>query len=558
MAFKIGIGKSDFEDLRTSKDYYVDKTEFIYDLVESSNSKVSLFTRPRRFGKTLMLNMMDCFFNIRKDSREIFNGLDIMEHKEFCGKWMNKYPLLFVSFKDVEALTFEDAFKMLKAKIAEVCREISDLADNDRLSRYNTDILDRYMSKTADKEEIINSLKTIMEILHRFYGKKVILLIDEYDVPLAKANEMNSNEKDFYGKMLDVIKGIMSTALKDNKYLEFAVITGCLRIAKESIFTGVNNFASYSVLNKKFSRYFGFTQNEVDKLLKNAGLEDKSDVIKAWYDGYIFGDSYIYCPWDVVNYVSDLCYDRESQPRNYWKNTSHNGILLTFVERTDFYVEEKFEVLMNDGFIEEVISDELTYDTLYDSEENLWSILLMSGYITKKDVNDNCENESVGLKIPNREITGIFENTVVSHFKKNLNRDVQKSMMEALWNEDEDAASKEISKLLWKTISYNDYHENYYHAFLAGIFVGIGYEVFSNKERGNGRPDILLLDRENRRVLIIEAKRSKKEDDMPADCLNALKQIDEKEYAVNFSGYNYILKYGIAFFQKKAMVIKGK
>lgn len=558
MAFKIGIGKSDFEDLRTSKDYYVDKTEFIYDLVESSNSKVSLFTRPRRFGKTLMLNMMDCFFNIRKDSREIFNGLDIMEHKEFCGKWMNKYPLLFVSFKDVEALTFEDAFKMLKAKIAEVCREISDLADNDRLSRYNTDILDRYMSKTADKEEIINSLKTIMEILHKVYGKKVILLIDEYDVPLAKANEMNSNEKDFYGKMLDVIKGIMSTALKDNKYLEFAVITGCLRIAKESIFTGVNNFASYSVLNKKFSRYFGFTQNEVDKLLKNAGLEDKSDVIKAWYDGYIFGDSYIYCPWDVVNYVSDLCYDRESQPRNYWKNTSHNGILLTFVERTDFYVEEKFEVLMNDGFIEEVISDELTYDTLYDSEENLWSILLMSGYITKKDVNDNCENESVGLKIPNREITGIFENTVVSHFKKNLNRDVQKSMMEALWNEDEDAASKEISKLLWKTISYNDYHENYYHAFLAGIFVGIGYEVFSNKERGNGRPDILLLDRENRRVLIIEAKRSKKEDDMPADCLNALKQIDEKEYAVNFSGYNYILKYGIAFFQKKAMVIKGK
>lgn len=558
MAFKIGIGKSDFEDLRTSKDYYVDKTEFIYDLVESSNSKVSLFTRPRRFGKTLMLNMMDCFFNIRKDSREIFNGLDIMEHKEFCGKWMNKYPLLFVSFKDVEALTFEDAFKMLKAKIAEVCREISDLADNDRLSRYNTDILDRYMSKTADKEEIINSLKTIMEILHRVYGKKVILLIDEYDVPLAKANEMNSNEKDFYGKMLDVIKGIMSTALKDNKYLEFAVITGCLRIAKESIFTGVNNFASYSVLNKKFSRYFGFTQNEVDKLLKNAGLEDKSDVIKAWYDGYIFGDSYIYCPWDVVNYVSDLCYDRESQPRNYWKNTSHNGILLTFVERTDFYVEEKFEVLMNDGFIEEVISDELTYDTLYDSEENLWSILLMSGYITKKDVNDNCENESVGLKIPNREITAIFENTVVSHFKKNLNRDVQKSMMEALWNEDEDAASKEISKLLWKTISYNDYHENYYHAFLAGIFVGIGYEVFSNKERGNGRPDILLLDRENRRVLIIEAKRSKKEDDMPADCLNAIKQIDEKEYAVNFSGYNYILKYGIAFFQKKAMVIKGK
>lgn len=558
MAFKIGIGKSDFEDLRTSKDYYVDKTEFIYDLVESSNSKVSLFTRPRRFGKTLMLNMMDCFFNIRKDSREIFNGLDIMEHKEFCGKWMNKYPLLFVSFKDVEALTFEDAFKMLKAKIAEVCREISDLADNDRLSRYNTDILDRYMSKTADKEEIINSLKTIMEILHRVYGKKVILLIDEYDVPLAKANEMNSNEKDFYGKMLDVIKGIMSTALKDNKYLEFAVITGCLRIAKESIFTGVNNFASYSVLNKKFSRYFGFTQNEVDKLLKNAGLEDKSDVIKAWYDGYIFGDSYIYCPWDVVNYVSDLCYDRESQPRNYWKNTSHNGILLTFVERTDFYVEEKFEVLMNDGFIEEVISDELTYDTLYDSEENLWSILLMSGYITKKDVNDNCENESVGLKIPNREITAIFENTVVSHFKKNLNRDVQKSMMEALWNEDEDAASKEISKLLWKTISYNDYHENYYHAFLAGIFVGIGYEVFSNKERGNGRPDILLLDRENRRVLIIEAKRSKKEDDMPADCLNALKEIDEKEYAVNFSGYNYILKYGIAFFQKKAMVIKGK
>ncbi len=552
MIFRVGVGESDFAALRRSGKYYVDKTAVMYELVEETENKVTLFTRPRRFGKTLMMSMLSNFFSIRKDSREIFEGLRITAYKEFCEKWMNQSPVLFLSYKDVEAETFEGAYRMLKTKLADLCKELDFLLEETAVNSADRDIFRKLMFKTAEEDDVKNSLKTIMRMLYAVYGRKTILLIDEYDVPLARASEKNTVENAYYSAMLDVIKGMMGTALKDNEFLEFSVITGCLRIAKESIFTGTNNFASYSVLDADFSEYFGFSEEEVEKMLLAADRQDKADLIKEWYDGYIFGDSFLYCPWDVMNYMSALKKRENAKPKNYWKNTSHNGILLTFVKRTDFKVRGKFEILMNGGTITQTISDELTYDTLHSSEDNLWSVILMTGYLTKADAGE--EGETVRLKIPNREIASIFEDTVVKLFQDTMDDNCRKDMIEALWRGDEREASEAISNLLWKTISYNDYHEDYYHAFLAGAFVGLGYEVESNKEKGLGRPDIFLKDDDNRRVIIIETKRSKKEDNLDQDCDRAVNQILSKKYAEGLYGYTQILCYGIAFFQKEARV----
>lgn len=552
MTFKVGVGKSDFEALRKSNNYYVDKTDIMYELVEETDNQVTLFTRPRRFGKTLMMSMLSNFFSIRKDSKSIFEGLKITEHKEFCEKWMNQYPVLLVSFKDAEADEFDIAYDKLKNVIADICKSVADLVEEPSVNRADAQIFERLMFNEASDAEVQGALKTIMRLMYDVYGKKVILLIDEYDVPLAKASEKDTKMNKYYSSMLDVIKGIMGTALKDNEFLEFAVITGCLRIAKESIFTGANNFASYSVLDADFSSYFGFSESEVGEILCAADRREQADVIKEWYDGYVFGDSYVYCPWDVMNYMSALKKRKDAKPKNYWKFTSHNGVLLTFVERTDFDVAEKFETLLNGGTVMQSISDELTYDTLHASEDNLWSVLLMTGYITKADPDE--EGETVSLKIPNREIASIFEDTVVIHFRNTTDTAELNKLINALWESNEAEAAKRISDLLWNTISYNDYHEDYYHAFLTGIFIGRGYSVESNKEKGLGRPDILLKDKKNRRAIIIEAKRSKREADMDKDCEGAITQIVTERYAEGLYGYTQIFCYGISFFQKQAKV----
>ena len=552
MDFKVGVGKSDFEELRESGNYYVDKTELIYELVHDTDNKVTLFTRPRRFGKTLMMSMIENFFSIRKESARIFEGLAITEHEDFCKEWMNQYPVLFISFKDAEADEFDVAYAKLKTVIADVCKGISDISLGEKVNPFDVEVFNRLQAQTGTDADIQNSLKMIMRMMNAVYGKKVIFLIDEYDVPLAKASEKDTAKNGYYSKMLDVIKGIMSTALKDNEFLQFAVITGCLRIAKESIFTGTNNFASYSVLDEDFSDYFGFSGDEVDAILEAADRTDKAEIIKEWYDGYIFGNSYVYCPWDVINYLSALKKRKDAKPKNYWKNTSHNGILLTFVKRTDFDVADKFETLLNGGMIKQAISDELTYDTLHSSEDNLWSVLLMTGYITKADPEE--DDDTVSLKIPNKEISSIFEDTVVKYFNETINTAVVGELINTLWNGDEKRATEIVSELLWNTISFNDYHEDYYHAFLAGVFVGRGYSVESNKEKGLGRPDILLKDRKNRRAMIIEAKKSDKEPDLDKDCDKAIKQIIDEKYAEGIDGYEQILCYGVAFFQKQAKV----
>ena len=547
MAISVPVGFEFFDDLIDSGAYFVDKTELIHDLVCQAKNKVTLFTRPRRFGKTLNMSMLECFFNITRDSKNLFSGLNIAKYQDICDRWMNQYPVLFITLKDVEGRDFNSAFGMLESVIAEACKRYSHLSDNEKLNESDRQTFLKLEAQTADENTVKLALKTLTRILSAAYGKPAILLIDEYDVPLDKA-QING----YYSEMLDMIRSLLSNVLKTNDHLKFAVITGCLRIAKESIFTGVNNFVSYSVLNKEFSQYFGFTEDEVLTMLRAADRTKSADTIKEWYDGYLFGSRSVYCPWDVVNYVAALLYQETAKPKNYWKNTSGNGIIRLIFENTGFDVREKFEILLNGGTIEQHITGQLTYDRMYDTEENLWNVLLMTGYLTK--ANPEEEGDTVSLRLPNKEIAGIFEDTVVHHFSDTLDDSTQKALMNMLWNGDETGASKAISDLLWDTISFNDYHEDYYHVFLTGLFVGRGYAVESNKERGIGRPDILLKDHRNRRALIIEAKKSVSEAAMEQDCCSALRQIDEQEYADRLYGYRQVLRYGISFYRKTALV----
>jgi len=553
MAIRIAVGDESFDEIRKAGLYYVDKTELLYDLVGRTDNKVTLFTRPRRFGKTLNMSMMESFFDINRDSKAVFDGLDIIKHEEFCSTWMNQYPVLFISFKGVEDLSYGNAYSVLQLKIAEVCKRYERLYTSDKVNEADRQEFRRLMFGEASLAEIKNSVKTIMRMMNAVYGKPVVLLIDEYDVPLAKASENNDHDPGYYQKMLNVIRGIFEAALKTNEYLKFAVVTGCLRIAKESIFTGTNNFMSYSVLDDRFSQYFGFTQQEINEMLEATGLSEKADIIREWYDGYVIGNSQVYCPWDAASYVSALLYDTDAEPKNYWRNTSSNGVIKEFVGR--FKVSGKFETLMNGSTITETISDELTYDILHESEQNLWSVLLMTGYLTKTD--PAARGQTVALKIPNAEIAGIFQDTVAVHFREKLDVTKQEAMMQALWAGDAETASALMSDLLWKTISYMDYHEDYYHAFMAGLFVDRGYETQSNKERGLGRPDLQLFDVDNRRAMIIEVKKSDSKANMEKFCDEALKQIVDNEYAKNLDvGFETVRCYGIAFFQKSAMIKK--
>ena len=553
---KILLGTELFDEFISGNGYYVDKTELIYELVEETANKVTLFTRPRRFGKTLTMSMMECFFSIQKgDSRALFEGKNIMRYSDFCNTWMNKYPTLFLSLKDVNGLSFESAFKMLRTAISNLCTKNIFLENHEKVIPADKEKFRKLLYEEATFEEIKNALTVIMRMMMSVYGKPVILLIDEYDVPLDKAQANG-----YYQEMLDVIRGMLSTSLKTNEFLKFAVITGCLRIPKESIFTGVNNFAAYSVLDEEFSSYFGFTQEEITDLLKYYHLEDKVDVVKDWYDGYLFGNTEIYCPWDAMSYVSALKMRKKAKPKAYWENTSGNDAFKAFFELAGDSINEQFEALLNGKTITENVTNALTYEEAYKSEENLWSILLMTGYVTvanQEDLEDqDDEDGSVGieLRIPNREIVQIFQKAVVEHFKQSVDQNRVSELMNSLWDGDEEKASEILSDLLFETISYWDYHEDYYHAFLAGIFAGRGYVPKSNKERGLGRPDVSLKDYKNRRAMIIETKKSDSKDKLNYWCDVGIQQIVDKEYAKNMEDYNQVLCYGIAFFEKTAKV----
>lgn len=546
----IPVGISDFERIRELNYYYVDKTGLIKTLLQGEMDQVTLITRPRRFGKTMAMNMVASFLDIRKDSKELFDGLEISKEKEICKNWMNQYPTLFLSLKDVDGTTFENAFNMLKFVISSLCSQNSYLETGENIRENEKDIFSRLRSQTASITDIKGSIVTIMNMMQSYYEKPVILLIDEYDVPIAKA----SNDG-YYKEMLEVIKGMLSTALKDNSSLKFAVITGCLKIAKESIFTGTNNFVSDTISSTRYNEYYGFTQQDVDKLLADVEIEEKADLIKEWYDGYNFGEIDVYCPWDVMNYVRDLRINPDMKPASYWKNTSDNAIIRSFIDYSGAAIKKKLEILISGGSIRQQIEENLTYDYLHSSEENLWSILYLTGYLT--NVSEQDTDGTIELKIPNKEIKEIFETTVKKWFEDNAKTIDRKELFDAVWTGNADILTKEIGTLLRMTISYHDYKEDFYHAFLAGIFAGAGYVVESNKEHGEGRSDIVIYDDYEGKVAIFEAKKSQNPEDMILDCEKAIKQINEKMYANEFEdAYDEILCYGISFFKKRCLVKK--
>ena len=549
---KIPVGISDFAKIRNYGYYYVDKTGLIADLLEKETAEVTLITRPRRFGKTMGMSMLANFFDIRKDSKAMFEGLEISKNETLCSEWMNQWPVLFISFRRVDGLNFQSAFGMLQETIMDIYGDHLYLLDSPRISGYHKEIMDRVLRKTAPAEEIKASLLLLTKLMQTHYKKPVILLIDEYDVPIAKASA-----KGYYAEMLDMVKGLMQ-ALKDNDALRFAVITGCLRIAKESIFTGTNNFVSDTISSSHLNEYFGFTQADVDQILKDADCQEHAADIKNWYDGYHFGDLDVYCPWDVMNYLRDLQRNPKAKPASYWKNTSDNSIVRSFIDYAGRSISRKLETLLSGGYIIQKIEENLTYDYLHSSEENLWSILYLTGYLTQvreEDLPDPLPEKMSALMIPNAEVQEIFETTIQKWFDESAQTWNRKILFDAVWSGKAEVLTEQMNKLLRKTISYHDYKEDFYHAFLAGIFAGAGYEVDSNKEHGEGRSDVVVLDPEGDRVAIFEAKYSRTQDAMSKDCAAALEQIEARQYAKEFEDdYDSVLCYGIAFYKKRCLV----
>lgn len=553
MKVNLPVGVSDFEEIRKGGYYYIDKSSLISELLETTATKITLITRPRRFGKTMGMKMLADFFDIRKDSSVLFDGLEISRNPELCEKWMNQYPTVFFSLKDVSGLNFENAYEMLRGCLAYLFQKFSDLPESKAVNDYERTTFWHIANKEASVDEVKSSLFLLTRMLAEHYGKQVILLLDEYDVPVAKAADNG-----YYREMLDVIKIMLSMALKDNTFLRFAVITGCLKITKESIFTGTKNFVCDTISSSRLNEFFGFTQKEVEKLLKDTGFGEQVETVQAWYDGYRFGDMEIYCPWDVVNYVRDLQADPLAKPKSYWKNTSDNAIIRSFIEYTGSSITSKLEKLMAGETIVQKVEEELTYDVLHSSEENLWSVLYLTGYLTKAkktEPQEELRNGEAALVIPNAEIREIFESTVKKWFDDSARAWNRKALFHAVWSGDSEVVTEEMGKLLRRTISYHDYREDFYHAFLAGIFAGAGYMVESNREHGEGRSDVTVHDPVNGRVAVFEVKYSKSLKDMAADCEKAVEQIDTRMYADEFEDtYDEIFCYGISFFKKRCLV----
>ena len=558
--YTMPVGKSDFAKLRTTGDYYVDKTDLIRQIT-SSGAEVTLFTRPRRFGKSLNMSMLQHFFDIRENNKELFEGLAISKEKELCDNWMNKYPTILVSLKDVGSNSFEGAFKRLRTEISKLYERYDYLyKDNSKLSELQERLFKKILMRESDEEDLKESLSLLTQLMYEHHEKHVVLLIDEYDVPMAKGDANG-----YYRDITDIMSVMLSKALKDNPYIEKAVMTGCLRIAEESIFTGLNNPSIKTIVDTDYDECFGFTNEDMNKLLKDTGLLDKQPVFKEWYDGYIFGNREVYCPWDVLNYVDALQIDPDTLPSNYWANTSGNDVVRRFLE-SDFDVSEEFETLLSGGYIEKSINPNITYGNLIKSEANLWSVLYMTGYLTilpgslPKNTPGQTNNVKgkyelpFKLRLPNKEIAVIFEQTIADWFKERIVGEDRTELFNAVWNGDADKLTVEISKFLGDTISYHDYKEDFYHAFLAGLMSGFkGVKVESNRETGAGRADVILKNPRMARVAVFEFKHAKTEKQMNSKCDEAVKRVAEREYTFPFREET-IYKYGISFYKKKCLV----
>ncbi|MCM1106801.1 MAG: ATP-binding protein [Blautia sp.] len=548
MDIRFPLGIDSFSEVRDGDYYYVDKTEMIRELL-NKGFQANLVTRPRRFGKTLTMSMLEDFLDIRRDSSAHFAGLQVTEDEGFCRVWMNQWPVLFLTFKDVDGRNFPLAYERLEILLSDFCVKNSYLAQSDLVNMEDQKGFQRLLEKRASEAELGNSLFLLTRLMCSYYGKPVVLLLDEYDVPLAKASEFG-----YYTQMLDLIRALMGKALKTNEFLKLAVVTGCLRIAKESIFTGTNHFVTDAITGDRFNEYLGFTETEVRKLLVDAGLAGHEEEMKRWYDGYCFGEIDVYCPWDVLNHASALQGNSERKPKNYWGSTSHNNIIYQFISREELDVNQKLEALLAGACIWEEITDELTYDTLHSTEKNLWSLLYLTGYLTLAKEEQSYENK-LALRIPNEEVKSIFKTAIVEWFYASVQTKDRGELFGALWSGNTDRAAVLISDILFETISYHDYAESYYHAFIAGIFAGAGYVVESNAEYGTGRPDVVVKDRKNRRAIVMEMKRAPCMEKMSAACDCAVEQIRERKYCRGIEhGYRDVTAYGIAFYGKECMM----
>ena len=550
----IPVGVSDFSEIRQNDYYYVDKSELIRELLKTSIAKVTLITRPRRFGKTLAMSMLANFFDIRQKNESLFQGLAVSSDSSLCKEWMNQWPVVFLSLKNIDGLTFSTAYQQLAYEIGLLFEKHKYLLTDEKIGPAEKELFERLKNRSASEVEVSRSLQFLLQLMTQHYGKSAILLLDKYDVPLAKASSNG-----YYKEMLEIIRAIMITALKDNPSLCFAVITGCLRISKESIFTGINNFVSDTITDSHLNEYFGFTQKDVDQLLADTDAQDHADDIKNWYDGYHFGDFDVYCPWDVMNYLRDLQRNPKALPSSYWKNTSDNAIIRSFIDYAGSSITRKLETLLSGGYIIQEINENLTYDYLHSSEENLWSVLYLTGYLTcLKDDTLSLPARSIALVIPNAEIREIFETTIIQWFDDSARSWNRKPLFDAIWAKNCAAATEEMNRLLRKTISYHDYKEDFYHAFLAGIFAGAGYTVESNREHGEGRSDVVVYDSENGRVAVFEIKYAQTSASLPTACEAALTEIATRMYAQEFEDdYDQIYCYGIAFFKKRCLIEIG-
>lgn len=567
---KLPVGIDDFKKLRESHFYYVDKTRLIEQLLLNW-SEVTLFTRPRRFGKTLNMSMLKSFFDIGTD-KALFDGLYISGNKELCDEYMGKYPVIFLSLKGVEGLTYEEAFEAFVRIMGKEVNRVSFLADSDKLTQIERE---QYKGLTImkngrlafDKEKLISSLQLLSQLLYKHYGKKVVILIDEYDVPLDKAFQNG-----YYKEMVSLIRGLFGQALKTNEFLQFAVLTGCLRISKESIFTGLNNFKVMSITDSRFDEQFGFTDSEVKKLLSDYGMDSHFDEVKEWYDGYHFGKADVYCPWDVINHVDHLRDDGDAKPQTYWINSSGNSLVRRLINRADSSTKDEIERLIAGEAIEKVIRQDLTYDEIENSIDNIWSVLFTTGYLTKIGEVKLPDSESYAymLVIPNKEVREVFVLQIQEWFKAVVanDNDTMKLLSKAILDKDEAILARQLNIVMGRMISIldtkapDDMKENFYHGLLLGLLRGSNPDwlIKSNRESGDGFSDILIKPENPDLGIVIEVKYAKEFKGLDAACDAAMAQIKQKRYdeTLRDEGRCDILAYGIAFCRKRCKVAGEK
>ena len=567
---KLPVGIDDFRKFRESHFYYVDKTRLIEQLLLNW-SEVTLFTRPRRFGKTLNMSMLKSFFDIGTD-KALFDGLYISGNKELCDEYMGKYPVIFLSLKGVEGLTYEEAFEAFVRIMGKEVNRVSFLADSDKLTQIERE---QYKGLTImkngrlafDKEKLISSLQLLSQLLYKHYGKKVVILIDEYDVPLDKAFQNG-----YYKEMVSLIRGLFGQALKTNEFLQFAVLTGCLRISKESIFTGLNNFKVMSITDSRFDEQFGFTDIEVKKLLSDYGMDSHFDEVKEWYDGYHFGKADVYCPWDVINHADHLRDDSDAKPQTYWINSSGNSLVRRLINRADSSTKDEIERLIAGEAIEKVIRQDLTYDEIENSIDNIWSVLFTTGYLTKIGEVKLPDSESYAymLVIPNKEVREVFVLQIQEWFKAVVanDNDTMKLLSKAILDKDEAILARQLNIVMGRMISIldtkapDDMKENFYHGLLLGLLRGSNPDwlIKSNRESGDGFSDILIKPENPDLGIVIEVKYAKEFKGLDAACDAAMAQIKQKRYdeTLRDEGRCDILAYGIAFCRKRCKVAGEK